>query len=166
MCIHVLLILNAAVNQRKCIHLLTKSMSDSSDNIKAFRLYAPIYMQIFFLDQTLTNKNGHAIMERYTLYLSQLQLIQSEPTRFYQNNAILGNNPETSLDHIPIQVKKSDPFFIPVQFDPPQQGRTLLISYSETCPRIQYLQSNYTPIVFSANWMHIRSTQIIYILGV
>lgn len=73
---------------------------------------------------------------------------------------------EITQRHIYIAYQKSDPFFIPIQFDPPQQGRTLLISYSETCPRIQYLQSNYTPIVFFANWMHIRSTQIIYILGI
>lgn len=129
----------------------------------------PFTCRFFFLDQTLTNKNGHAIIERHTWYLSQLQLIQSEPTRFYQNNAILGNNPETSLDHIPIQVKEIGPVLYTGTIrppPPPQQGRTLLISYSETCPRIQYLQSNYTPIVFFANWMHIRSTQIIYILGI
>lgn len=95
-------------------------MSDPSDNIKAFRLYAPIYMQIFFfLDQTLTNKNGHAIIERHTWYLSQLQLIQSEPTRFYQNNAILGNNPETSLDHIPILVKEIGPVLYTGTIRPP-----------------------------------------------
>lgn len=141
-------------------------MSDPSDNIKAFRLYAPIYMQILFQIKHLQIRIGHAIIERYTLYLSQLQLIQSEPTRFYQNNAILGNNPETSLDHIPIQVKEIGPVLYTGTIRPPQQGRTLLISYSETCPCIQYLQSNYTPIVFFANWMHIRSTQIIYILGI
>lgn len=122
----------------------------------------PFTCRFFFLDQTLTCKNGHAIIERYIRYLSQLQLIQSE--QLISSRIMLFK--EITQRHIYIAYQKSDPFFIPIQFDPPQQGRTLLISYSETCPRIQYLQSNYTPIVFFANWMHIRSTQIIYILGI
>lgn len=101
-------------------------MSDPSDNIKAFRLYAPIYMQILFQIKHLQIRIGHAIIERYTLYLSQLQLIQSEPTRFYQNNAILGNNPETSLDHIPIQVKEIGPVLYTGTIRPPSAGEDVI----------------------------------------